>query len=337
MTQGRFFSNKAQYSIINIGNEQFHAVAVALIDSLQTTRVNDEALKKILKGFSKHFPTYMIDQQFETVFGRMKTLLDRNRKSELVECMAYILRQLTVDELYASPLKYRKIFDDLSKETPKSYLRNPETKLPARALNALAHALGITIILSFKEHREELRMREIYTGGVQSTPFNSSLTIQVQGGEHYFPRVKHERDFAYVGKLPVSPPVPKNENQQEGTLAEIITLIDQDNNRLLQSYDKWIINISSQIRAGELTYEQLINLYTTFYPKKPASFSVSELAQSSIQPVMATVPIKQEEQVVEWLVSRLADWLSTEQIPEDLFDQVKELDQAKEPSQFKVT
>ncbi|WP_392538381.1 transposase [Legionella sp. 227] len=157
---------RAEYNFINVGTEQFHAVAVAMIDSLQSTshRGNDATLKKILERFYLHFPKYISNQPYLTLPERMGMLLNSSRKSELVECMAYVLRQLAVDELYTHPLMYREVFDGLSAETPKSYLRDPTVQLPASALNALAQTLGISITLSFKELGKELRKKEVYDG-----------------------------------------------------------------------------------------------------------------------------------------------------------------------------
>lgn len=171
-----FFSNKAyinheprpraEFSFINVGNEQFHAVAVALIDSLQSVpqRGNDATLKKILERFYQHFPKYISNQPYLTLPERMSILLNNSRKSELVDCMAYVLRQLAIDEVYTHPLMYREVFNGLSADTPKSYLRDPEVKLPACALNALAQTLGISVTLSYKELGKELRKREVYVG-----------------------------------------------------------------------------------------------------------------------------------------------------------------------------
>ncbi|STY21491.1 Uncharacterised protein [Legionella steigerwaltii] len=157
---------RAEYRFINVGTEQFHAVAVAMIDSLQSTsqRGNDAILKKILERFYLHFPKYINNQPYLTLPERMGMLLNSSRKSELVECMAYVLRQLTVDELYTHPLMYRDVFDGLSADTPKSYLRDPTVKLPSSALKALAQTLGISVTLSFKEIGKELRKREVYDG-----------------------------------------------------------------------------------------------------------------------------------------------------------------------------
>lgn len=332
---GGFFSNKAhqalkqheEYSFINIGNEQFHAVAVALIDSLQNTpRGNDAALKKILERFCQYFPKYVSNQPYLTLPERMGMLLSSSRKSELVDCMAYVLRQIEVDELLTHPLQYREVFSGLSPDTEKSYLRDPKTKLPNSALNALAQVLGISITLSFKEPGKELRMREVYVGGEQTIPAKPSLILQVQG-DQYFPCVKHKVDFAYVGQLAISAPKPveKDDIAQEETLADIVNLIAEDNKRLLQSYDQWRQTISTMVAANELNCEQLMELYISFLPLNSASsLSLSALEQSERKPVIAGFPVAQEKQTIDLLTSALASWISTKQVePDRLFDQLE--------------
>lgn len=322
-----FFSNKTQGQksrVINVGTEQFHAAAVALIDSLHgPQRGNDAILKKILERFYHYFPRYVTSQPFLTLPERMGILLHNSRKSELVECMAYVLRQMTIDELYAHPLKYREVFDGLSEETPKSYLRDPKTKLASSAFNALANALGITITLSFKEPGKELRSRDVYVGD-EAEPGKLSLLIQVQH-EKYFPAVKHKEDFAFVGQLAINPPKPVEDiNEQKETLAEVIHQITRDNKELLQSYDQWRKTILSMVLAGELTREQLMSLYITFLPKESANtLSISTLEQSLRAPVIANIPMEQEEHTKDLLVKALADWISTRKVqPDSLFDQL---------------
>lgn len=329
-----FFSNKAygheprpraaEYSFINIGNEQFHAVAVAFIDSLQSDsqRGNDAILKKILERFYQYFPKYISSQPYLTLTERMGILLTNSRKSELVECMAYVLRQLTVDELYTHPLMYREIFHGLSGETPKSYLRDPEIKLPSSALNALAHALGITVTLSFKELGKELRKREIYEGVMA----NINLVIQVQGDDQYFPGVKRKADFAYVGQLAITAPKPVENTKEEGeTLSDIINLIVEDNKELLQSYNEWRTTILSAVNAGELTYKQLVKFFTTFYPSQSSSntVSLSTLVRSEEKTVIADTPQKGEQQDIRMLVDTLSFWISTKKVSNDLAEEIE--------------
>ncbi|WP_196398910.1 transposase [Legionella saoudiensis] len=123
-----------EYEYINVGGEQFHAVAVALIDYLQNNLpINDAAIKKILSRFYQYFPQHVTnDAYLTTPKERMSRLLSNSRKSELVECMAYVLRQLTVDKLFEDHLNliYRDVFANLPPDTAKSYLRDMKTVLP---------------------------------------------------------------------------------------------------------------------------------------------------------------------------------------------------------------
>lgn len=315
-----------EYSFINIGKEQFHALAVALIDSLQTTpRGNDATLKKILERFYQYFPKYVNNQPYLTLPERMKIVLDSNRKSELVDCMAYVLRQLVVDELYAHPLKYREAFSGLHAETSKNYLRNPGINLPASTLDALAQVLGVTIILSFKEPGKELRKREVYVGDEQSVLTKLSLLIQVQG-DQYFPAVRHKADFTYVGHLAISAPKPVEDTpMQPDTLADILSLIAADNKELLHAYEQWRKTILSMVVAGELTCKQLMDLYITFLPVSPNNtLSSSLLELSERKTVIAGVPVEKEQHIIELLASSLAAWISTKQIdPDSIFDQLE--------------
>ncbi|KTD53506.1 hypothetical protein Lsan_3916 [Legionella santicrucis] len=152
-----------------------------------------------------------------------------------------------------------------------------------------------------------------------------NLMIQIQG-DQYFPAVKHKTEFAYVGQLAINAPKPVEDiHEQGGTLAEIMHLIAQDNKELLQSYDQWRKTILSMVLAGELTYEQLMNLYITFLPAQSnGALSLSVLDQSVRAPVIASVPAEKEQHTKELLASALASWISTKQVePDSLFDQIE--------------
>ena len=156
---------KVESNFISVGGEQFHAVAVALIDHFKSTaRVNEASLKRILERFFAYYPKFISMQPYLTPADRMEILINSSRKSEIVECIAYVLRQLVVDEIYADPLNlnYREVFSGLSPETPQNYLRQPNTVLPAKALSTALQTLGLKITLSFIEHGKELRERVIF-------------------------------------------------------------------------------------------------------------------------------------------------------------------------------
>ncbi|MGL5741599.1 MAG: hypothetical protein ACRCXC_03115 [Legionella sp.] len=154
-----------------------------------------------------------------------------------------------------------------------------------------------------------------------------NLVIHVQGGR-YFPAVKqnHKADYAYVGRLAINAPQPVEMTKEEGeTLSHILNVIAEDNNQLLASYGQWRKTIMSMVDAGELTREQLVQLYITFLPEQSHdTVSLSALEQSKGNPVIATAPKKREQQMIELLAGALSEWISKNQVePDGLFDQAE--------------
>lgn len=313
-------------NFINTGGEQFHALAVALLDNLKNVpRGNDAPLKKILERFFAYYPQFKPQQAYLTPTERMGMLISGPRKSETVECMSFVLRQLVVDEIYAHPLNYREAFDGLEETTSKDFLRQPTTILPVTVLNALANSLGITLTLAFTEHGKELRRRQVYTDSSVNTA-KIELAIQVQG-DQYFPGVTNSADFVYVGRLAINRPIPaENIHDKTGTIADTVGLIAADNTRLLQTYAQWRQNLLTMLAGKELTTARLISLYIAFLPSKNGVLGdttefFAKLTQSAKNPV-AAAPLKgSADQINELLASSLAGWISTNKVEVDqLFD-----------------
>ncbi|HAT8179765.1 TPA: hypothetical protein JA361_09940 [Legionella pneumophila] len=336
MPRARFFktennSSQVQHSFINVGGEQFHAAAVALIDYFKRSpRINDDTLKKILERFYFHFPKYIPSQPYLTPSERMNMLINGTRKSEIVECFAYVLRQLTIDEIYAKPLNYREIFGEFDRNTPKSFLREPSTSLPASALRALSHAIGINITLSVVEYGKELRRREVYPGDTLNSA-KSGITIQVQQNNKYFPAVKNKTDFVYVGQLAVSAPKPVESSNVSGkdTIADVVDLIASDNKKLFQVYKQWHQNLLTMIQLGEITTPRMINLYIKFLPSEKglvidSTEFFSRLSEDSNKPVTPYYSGENKDGINQLLASALAGWISTRQVDVDqLFDHLE--------------
>lgn len=323
-----------EHKFIHVGGDQFHALAVSLIDYFRnTTRVNDASLKKILERFYSHYPKYISNQPYFTPAERMGMLINGARKSEVVECMAYVLRQLAVDEIYAHPLNYREAFDGLPASTSRDYLRQTTTPLSPEVIRALSQALGLTITLSFTDHGKELRKRVVYTNNSMSGP-NAEIVLQVQG-KNYFPGVKNESDFAYVGQLAVKAPKPV-EQTTSATIADLVDLIAADNKRLLRTYSQWRQNLLTMLRVDELTTARLMALYIKFLPSQsgvvvnPSEF-FSRLTETETKPV--STDLKSANHVNELLASSLAGWISSSQVdPDLLFEHVETPSQTASPA-----
>lgn len=316
-------------SYINVGGEPFHAVAVALIDSWKNTHfMKDASLKMILERFFAYYPKFKLQQAYLKPAERMDMILSGPRKSEIVDCMAYVLRQLAVDEMYANPLNYKEIFEGLNSATSRNFLRKPDTVMPVSALRALTESLGITIILSFTEQGKELRYREMYSNSSASSS-HQAINLQVQGNQ-CFPGVKNKGDFTYVGQLAINPPVPQEfGDEKKGTIAGMVGLIAEDNKRLLHSYQQWRQNLLTMIVGNELTTAFLIDLYIDFLPPVDSIFSntkefFAKLTGSDKIPVTFDCS-NSNTQLNELLASALAGWISLNKIDvERLFERLEE-------------
>ncbi|WP_298625163.1 hypothetical protein [uncultured Legionella sp.] len=318
----------SEHTFIKVGGQQFRAVAVAFIDHFKSaTRVNDASIKKILERFYTHFPKFISHQAYLTPMERMGILINSARKSEVVDCLAYVLHQITIDEVYAQPLKYREVFDGLDAKTEKMLLRQPGTELPASVLRALSQVLGVTITLSFTERGKDLRLREVYTSSVPQTA-KIELVLQVNDGK-YFPRVKNEGDYVYVGQLAVKAPEPVvNIGQNTGTVAEYIELIAEDNKQLLRTYNQWRQNFLNMVKIDELSTESLITLYIKFLPEKSTIIPDTKLFFSKLtDPDGKLLPVKDmnnSRYVIEELAGTLAEWISINQVnPDNLLDYIE--------------
>lgn len=321
------------YSFISVGGDLFQAVAVALIDALKhSPRMNEASLKKILARFFYHYPKFASSQACLTPAERMGMLLNSSRKSEIVKCMAFVLRQIAVDEIYAHPLNCREAFAGLCAEDSQELLRQASTVLPVASLRPLCDILALTVNLSIVEQGKELRKRHSYTNPASGFP-KLSIEVQVQG-DAYFPGVKNKADFAYVGQVAIASPQPVMPNEQpEKNLAEYIHLINEDNKDLAQEFKRLTVIISKNVveclSKPELKPE-LIALFVTFYPEKESLFGNTNeffngLMHSDKNPITAATCTSTPD-----LIARtIAGWICANQINADEFFEAAELKIAK--------
>lgn len=306
-------------SFINIGGEQFHALAVSLIDDLKnTSRPDEKLLKKLLDRFFINYPKFKQQQAYLTPAERMGMLLNSVRISDLVECLAVVLRQLVADEIEQNflDLKYREVFDGLEATTPKDFLRLPTTEISPRALGHSIEALGMNISIFVTEHDKGLRERQRFINTDNSSNANKThLAVQVHDGQ-YFPGVKNKADFAYVGQLAINPPESAEFSVDEtGTIADKLNLIEIDSKRYLQSYNQWRQNLLTMVAGNELTTSKLMDLYIEFLPEEKEN--TNWLTKLSIE-------FSSGSNLTELLANALAALISTNKVEADqLFDRAE--------------
>lgn len=327
MSRAGFFTvennTKAEpkHTLINVGGDQFQALAVAFMDYFKrSSRLNDETLKKILERFYFHFPKYISDQPYLTPTERMNMLVNSQRKSEVVKCMAIVLRGLVVDQIIADPIKYKKVFEGLPRITVLSSLYEPSLILPAKALKIFTKITGIRLTLSFVEIDRDLRA---LSNHLQP---QSGITIQVQNSK-YYPLVKNKSDYVYVGQLATSMVKPV-EKMRSGDISSLVDLISEDDKRLLQTYRKWVQNFLTMLQLQEITQDDLINMFTRFLPEnqdelESPSQLFTRLLQSENQ-LIETKGTADGLKVAKALASTIAQWISLNLVdPEKLFELVE--------------
>ena len=315
-----FFHNKqkSENCAISVGGEAFRALAVAFIDSINSqnskyqSAINDQTLKKVLERFFIHYPKFISLHNGLKPAARMALLIQSARKSEIVDCFAFVLRQLAVDEMYANPTKYPEVFSGMNANTSKKHLREGSAVLPASALAALTKDLAISLTLSFVEPDKELRRREQYTN-LENTSPKFKLGVQLNGGS-YFPivRKKSASDYAYVGQLAI-PPIEPVMNPEAGDLGELLTEIGDDTSRRKQTFDESYRSLMSMVDAGELTKKDLIAIYIKFLSKSEngskGHVGLFGTAKDK-KPMNLDFPTPSDQHTIELLVRSLSGWVS---------------------------
>lgn len=311
-----------KYEAIDVGGEQFHAVAVALIDYFQSgSPINVELIKKYLARLSLHYPQSFSNNNdsLTTPKEHLTKILNYTRKSELVERTAYVLRQFAVNELYRDYLNlaYRDVFKGLTPDTPKSYLRNPNVPLPVSALKALDNALELPITLSFKGPGQELGKKEKGNSKQQV-----GLVIQVQE-DGYYPVVKQKELFTQISSLAMATKPEEIPEEQEGTMANILTGISGDNQERLRAYEHQEHTILTMFKAKEVTREELRNFYIDLSSNRTTDTAlfIRKLAQGK-RPVNSSVSIDTKQAITDF-ASALASLIAAGVCNEaELYDRI---------------
>lgn len=305
---------------IDVGGELFQALAVTVMDYLKKgDSFPEAAIEKIVGRFFSYFPDYKMNQAHTNAIEQMRLLQNNPRKTEIIHCLAYVLRQITVDEVLKNPLAYKRVFSHLDANQPQAYLRKAQMPLDLSAVSALANALNIRLILSCTESQKELRQRIIHTP-MNSTPSLPSIELQVKNSQYCLPVIqkKNEEHFSSLGLRAIAPPQAST-RFESGTLEKQLKLIDEDNHRLWKQFEAH----KTVIEHLSLTKEELIDLYIKFLPKPEDldAFKGLKRAFNKTSSMHEGSKDKKLEYPQE-IVDGLACYLSTSQTPEAFYDAV---------------
>lgn len=306
---------------VNTGLGQFHALTIALFDYFKAGhRVSEASLKIILERFYSVNPKLISTDLYRTVQQRMQMLINNNpKRTEVIESVAYLLRQIAVDEILANPLNYRAAFLDMTPETPTNVLRQHTSILPATVFAAAcAKALRITLTLIRTEHNKELGAQEIHDFNPAGKA-NFNVIIQVQG-DNYFPQV-HDKTIYLPTFAKVSS---SSEPDAITTMEPILKKIEADNQRILHAYQQMRKRLFTMLAAGELSKDYLLDLYIQLLPQTNQlnmnrTEFFAQLEQLDKNPVNPEPALGTEEGFIRQLVDTLSGLMSIDQINANKF------------------
>jgi hypothetical protein len=252
------------------GDCGFRAVAVCLMDDylFKKNLANQQILTHLLARYFEYFP-------HPQPFGRStKERLESMVRSPLAmaECtrrLAYVLRQIAVDELCAHPEKYRGAFvsfegndrnQGVDKETAPECMRQETTWIDESAIAALSNALGqLPIEVQVAANNKELPMRLQYNVSSNEPP---AVVMQLQNG-HYMPRVSQPSRFMNISEQQrnMGPLQPQLRVVTDLPLSAILVKIAAEDQRLLEKFTHTVNQLTSSVLAGEVTKEELLEIY----------------------------------------------------------------------------
>lgn len=262
-------SEPAFVNVGGTGDCGFRSIAACLIDDYLFKRNvdNQQILERLLARYFEYFP-------HPQPFGRTaRDRLESMTRSPLAiaECtrrLAYVLRQIAVDELCAHPEKYRGAFASFEdndqhanedREATPERMRQETTWIDESAIAALANALKLPIEVHVVTKNKELPMRLQYNASSDNT---AEVVMQLQNG-HYIPRVSQPARFMNISEQQknMGPLQPVTQTVQDPPLSEILAKIAAEDQRLLEEFENTVNQLTASVIAGEVTKEELLEIY----------------------------------------------------------------------------
>lgn len=246
------------------GDCGFRSVAAGFIDNfLMHSHFSVELLNKV---FSRHFVYYPQHRPQMTGLTRasdmMTRLLTDVSKPELIQTMAFTLRQLAVDEMVAHPERYRGAFVQDHEQTSPEFMRDPATWIDESSILALAYALDMPIEVRVVESGKELSLPPLnYPPGIKVSATKPKVVIELKAG-HYRPELLDPSYFKsdIYDTFPEVKPIISGQ-VADPELPEILMRIETEEQRLIAEFEALRHNLHCMLKDGTLTKNRLLELY----------------------------------------------------------------------------
>jgi len=345
---------KEMAGIVDLGGTGdcgFRAVAAGIIDNVYKNQHNSHALfSRLMKEYGSKYPLPSLNPGLYTPQERSMQILKSMRSgyemSQFIIRLAYILRQLAVNEMVDYPEKYRGAFVGDHESTSPLEMRKPDTWIDESAIAALANALDLPIQVKVTEFGKELFKRDGY-GPNKANAKTEPVVIQLQS-KHYRAEVSNTALFNGMnGQLINTQSVlSPQEPVADPDMPEIFAKIAKADKALIDDFEKNVRRLKTMFDCKEITKETLLDIYIAGMADSDylrgriryvgmengnQSFFEEAINQKSVgQPVV--ISKQYEAQLVNELVHAIARAVSIGQLDEStMFEQKASLNMTPSP------
>lgn len=314
------------------GERWLRQVAVCVIDKILSNPRANRALSSHLMALHKDYfssiqPTRRLLRSDERLTSMVNTSYGMEK---MIHDLAFIFRQLTVDELGKDPKP--EVFFNHYPVSSLAMMRNASVRIHDSAITALENQLQITIKLN--------------NGLSASEDENKGLVVYLKRlNDHYYSLVQNADRFLAVNGLILVQNQPNQLNKSsDPELSVVLARIRKNDERLFKVYNRNLHRLVTMVHAGEVNRNQLLNIYikSISVDKSPESRGYAGVEHGTCaffeklinrikQAPAQLLPIEtssHEEQLVHELTHALARSISVglineEQVYEQLEDKVQ--------------
>lgn len=260
-------SHPKMRTVVHVGGQGdcgFRSVAAGFIDNfLMHSHFSVELLNKV---FSRHFVYYPQHRPqltgLMTAGDTMMRLLADVSRPELIQTLAFTLRQMAVDEMVAHPAKYRGAFVHDHEQTSPEFMRDPATWIDESSIFALAYALDMPIEVRVVESGKELSLPPLnYPPGIKVSATKPKVVLALEAG-HYRPELLDPSSF----KSDIYDTFPEikaiiSDQVADPELPDILQMIAVEEERQVAEFETLRNNLRCMLSDGTLTKNRLLELY----------------------------------------------------------------------------
>jgi hypothetical protein len=260
--------------IVDVGGNGdcgFRAIAAGIMDNfLSFPEKNERLLSIVLSShfnyFPRHRPPFMNGAKKTTAEDWMHYILSQFSKVELIQTLAFTLRQIAVNEIIevsADPKNPNNddyigaLIQDNEHTSPKK-MREPKTWIDETSMKALSNRLGLPITVEVKVPGKALRMSPRKYNPSLNQP---EVVIQLHAG-HYQPKLLKSNQFtSNTYTVDVSPKPVIRDAVLDCDMDDILKVVQASEARIIAKFDEIYTGLINMLAAGELDKEKLLRLY----------------------------------------------------------------------------